>query len=160
MGHLQISRLIPAPTSEVFRHITELRNLPDWLGPASFSGLQVDFPSSLPQLKERAEFEAVFVRFGVSVHVVARVDECELNKRFAYHQVSGFFRSWSHTQVLTSHDANTTVLTDLVDFRLPYGIFGALADDLFLRNDLEKILMHRLIRIEHHFQDPHRYKPE
>ncbi len=160
MGHLQISRLIPAPTEDVFRHITELRNLPDWLGPASFSSLQVDFPSSLPQAKERAEFEAIFVRYGMSVRIVARVDEYEPYRRFSYHQVSGLFRSWSHTQVLTTHDEKTTLVTDLVDFRLPYGLFGALADDLFIRNDLMKILTHRLIRIEDHFRDPHRYHPE
>ena len=155
LGHVQVSRLIPASQSALFRYVTELRNARESLGPASFSSLQLDFPSALPLMKENAEFEVEVMRFGVKRKMYARVGEYEVPSRFEYHQIKGPFRSWSHLQALVVHDAKTTVLTDLVHFQLSYGVLGALADDLFLRNEIRKQLEMRLIRIEDYFKHTH-----
>lgn len=152
MGHVQISRLIPASRQAVFRHITEIRNLPEWLGHAHFRALQVELPQTTPLIREQAEFSVQFLRYGMKTKTVLRVDEFDPAERFTYCQISGFFRSWSHTQTLKEHDSETTLLTDLVDFRLPYGILGALFDDLLVRKDLQQILTQRLMFIEEHFK--------
>ena len=68
--------------------------------------------------------------------------------------MSGFFKSWVHTQVLVVHDAKTTVLTDLVDYQLPYGILGALVDDVFANKEIERLLKERLLRIQERFEGP------
>lgn len=165
MGHVQTSRLIPAPRRAVFRHIIELRNLPEWLSSAEasfdsshatrhekFVRLRAELPGTPPRLCERAEFAVDFTRLGVTSRSHFCVDEMTDDERFRYRQLSGFFRSWSHTQTLIAHDPNTTLLTDSVTFRLKYGVLGALFDDLFIRRDVAIHLEHRLDVIENHFQ--------
>lgn len=147
MGHLQTSHLIPAPSDEVFRYVTELQNLSEQLR----GHIEVSFPFDQPKLGLHQEFEMVLSRFSVSLHVVARVEAMDVGERFSYRQVTGFFRSWSHTILLRRHDEKTTLLTDLVEFQMPFGILGAVVDDVFVRRDIEKILNDRLRRIEEHF---------
>lgn len=149
MGHVQTSRLIPADRQRVYAHITDLSHLAEWISP----DLEVEFPHGgpipVPQL--RGEFALELRRFGVSAHVVCRVEEMKAAKRFAYRQISGFFRSWAHVQILEEHDGRITLLTDLVDFQLPGGLLGALFDDLFVRAEIARILEERLRKIELHF---------
>lgn len=160
MGHVQISRLIPAPRRAVFRHISEIRNLPEWLsvvesadGTSSFHlNLHAELPETPPRLRERAEFAVDFTRLGLKVRAHFCVDEFVPDERLTYRQLDGFFRTWTHTQTLIAHDEQTTLLTDLVTFRLKYGVIGALADDLFIRRDVEASLEHRLNVIDAHFR--------
>lgn len=150
MGHLQVSRLIPASAGDLYRHITEIENLPQWVG----GSMEVEFPRPLPILREQSEFEVTFHRFGKITPSVFRVDELKPRERFAYRQVSGFFRTWVHTQVLVVHDPKTTLINDLVDYQLPYGILGALVDDVFAKKEIERLLKERLLRIEERFEGP------
>jgi ligand-binding SRPBCC domain-containing protein len=147
MGHLQTSRLIPAPAAEVFRHITAIENLPEWLS----GHIHVDLEAYPVELREQSEIEVVFTRFRVATRVKVRVETLKPLERFGYRQMSGFFRSWSHTQVLRAHNERSTLLTDLVDYQLPFGLLGAFADDLVVRKDIETLLNIRLIKIEEHF---------
>jgi ligand-binding SRPBCC domain-containing protein len=150
MGHVQVSRLIPASAGDVYRYITDLSNLPQWLDPS----LEVEFPSNPPILRPMSEFELKFTRFGHEILARFRVDELKVREKFSYRQMSGFFKAWVHTQLLSVHDAKTTLLTDVVDFTLPYGVIGSLVDDLIGRSDVEKLLKHRLLKVEERFLGP------
>lgn len=150
MGHLQTSRLIPAPIGEVYRHIVNPEHMTQWLTPE----IDVEFTEPIPVLREQSEFTVRFRRFNKVVDAVFRVEEMKPRERVTYRQVSGFFKAWRHTQVLRTHDEKTTLLTDLVDFKLPYGIFGTLLDDLYAHRDLERIMNQRLVRIEERFSGP------
>lgn len=150
MGHVQVSRLIPVGVEDVYRYILDLENLPQWLD----LSMEAEFPAKLPILREQVEFTIKLSRFGKSVESTFRVDELTPREKFTYRQVDGFFKSWVHTQLLSAHDAKTTLLTDVVDFQMPYGILGALADDLFVRSDVDKLLRHRLLKIEERFLGP------
>lgn len=150
MGHIQTSRLIPAPVGEVYRHVVNPEHLTQWLAP----GIEVEFPEPIPVLREQSEFRVRLRRFNKTVEHVFRVEEMKPRERVTYRQVSGFFKAWRHTQLLRVHDDQTTLLTDLVDFKLPYGILGTLTDDLFAHRDIERILNQRLVRIEERFTGP------
>lgn len=151
MGRFQTSRLISASVDEVFSHITDLGHLPDWLE----GEIGVLAPETLPDsktLRDRREFEVQLSRWGVSVLVQARVEEFVPDAKFSYRQISGFFQTWAHSQVLQAHAPQLTLLTDIVDFRLPFGLVGAVFDDLLICRDIERILNRRLERIEEHFR--------
>ena len=150
MGHVQVSRLIPASTGDAYRYITDLGNLPQWL----HTSMEVEFPAGVPMLREQTEFALTFTRFGKSVDVNFRVDELRAREKFSYRQISGFFKTWVHTQLLSAHDSKTTLLTDVIDFALPYGVLGSLADDLFVRSDIERLFKHRLMKVEERFLGP------
>ncbi len=150
MGHVQVSRLIPARQGDVFRYVTDLSNISEWLDPS----MDADFPSGLPILRPATEFELAFTRFGRTVTGRFRVDEYKPRDLFSYRQMSGFFKTWVHTQLLSAHDEKTTLLTDVVEFKMPYGLLGALADDLFVSRDIERMLKHRLQKVEERFLGP------
>jgi hypothetical protein len=154
MGHVQSSRLISAPVSKIYDHITDLRNLGLWLRP----DLDVEWPTNgddpIPKVREHSETALYLVRFGIALRVSVRFDELKPNEGYTYRQRTGIFRSFVHTQTLRVHDSKTTLFTDLVDFQAPLGILGSLLDDLWLKNDVERILAARLERIDHFFKGP------
>jgi Polyketide cyclase / dehydrase and lipid transport len=150
MGHVQVSRLLPASVGDVFRHITDISNLPQWVG----GSMEIEFPEPPPILREQSEFAVTFIRYGKITRSNFRVDELKPRERFAYRQTRGFFQSWVHTQVLVVHDPKHTLLTDLVDYRLPLGILGALVDDVFANKEIERLLTQRHLRIEQRFEGP------
>jgi ligand-binding SRPBCC domain-containing protein len=150
MGHLNISRLISAPADKVFEHISQVENLPEWLS----GHFTVEFLAPPPQLREQVDVEILLKRFGLPLRTVMRVEAFEPGVRLSYRQVAGFFRKWTHAQVLRPHDDKTTLLTDLVEFQLPLGILGALVDDVIGRRDIERTLESRLERIEDYFLQP------
>jgi ligand-binding SRPBCC domain-containing protein len=56
--------------------------------------------------------------------------------------VRGSFRRFDHDH-LFEEDDGTTSMRDRFDFESPLGIFGIVADQLFLRRYLERFLIHR-----------------
>jgi len=154
MGHVQTSCLISAPVREVYKHITDLRNLGLWLNP----DLTVEWPTNgnapIPDVMERTEIALYLVRFALALRVTVRFDEVRPNESYTYRQTNGLFRSFTHIQTLRSHAPQTTLLTDIVDFQAPLGLLGALLDDFWLKNDVERILSARLDRIEQFFKSP------
>lgn len=144
MGHVQTSRLIPEKTGEVYKWLADPLNFRQWLK----GRIELDFPKALEPLKMHSEFEVFLTRYGLSARAVIRVEEMVPGVRLSYRQVAGVFRQWNHTQILKAHGRDSTLLTDLVDFQLPLGIFGALVDDLWVRREIESILNYRLAAIE------------
>lgn len=149
MGFVQTSKLIPASVGDVYRHITDLAHYPSWVS----GHFEVDLPGEIPVLREMVQFELCFKRFGIKRTGRFRVDELVPRERVVYRQLEGVFKRWVHTQVLVKHGPKMTLLSDHVEFELQYGIFGAIADDVFVRRDIETILNERLSRIAAFFRD-------
>lgn len=147
MGHVQISRLVPAPVHEVYRYVIDIGNLPGDLR----HHLELDFPSTPPELHAHAEIEATLKKFGATVRVIVRIEEMKPDNRVTYRQVAGLFQHWRHTILVAAHDPETTLVTDLVDFHLPLGVLGALVDDLIVRREVERVLSDRLLLMQEHF---------
>lgn len=139
MAHVQAEHLIPAPVGLVFKHIADFNHLGFWLPPE----LQAEISSLPKSIGEKSEIEARLARYGISLRMRVRLTEFLPEKSLVYRQVQGFFASWEHIQKLKAHDPATTLLTDLVDFEMPFGIVGALIDDLFMRNEVRRILQYR-----------------
>ncbi len=116
--------------------------------------MEIEFPETLPVLREQTEFAVTFFRYGKITLSRFRVDDYKPRERFSYRQLSGFFKLWVHTQVLSIHDSKTTLLTDLVDYQLPFGIAGAIVDDLFANREIERLLQQRLLKIQERFEGP------
>jgi hypothetical protein len=50
------------------------------------------------------------------------------------------------------HGEHSTLVTDIVDYQVPLGIFGHLADDLILKSDMNRVLSQRLGKAKEHFE--------
>ncbi len=157
MGHVHVSNLIPASRQNVFEYLTDVEKLIVDLRPSvdlSFT-LNGSATASLniPKIVAHAEIPVVVKRLGVTARGMIRIERATVPSELAYCQEAGWFRSWRHTIKLDVHgDGHSTLVTDLVDYRLPYGIFGTLADDLFFNRNLSKVLNDRAARIRAYFE--------
>ncbi len=102
--------------------------------------------SAPPLLDKGDEFQVELTRFGLAQNFRFLVEECSLQK-MVYRQLDGIFKHWLHRMSIEPHGPEQSLLTDRVDYGLPLGLFGHLANDLFFREDLNRILQDRLDRL-------------
>lgn len=145
MAHIQCSRLLPAPRNQVFELLTEPIHLPDLLK----DSIEVETKFALEnQVRKGAEFSFIMTRFGLSQPVTFRVEDYVKGTRLTYKQAEGLMYNWYHTMKFEDFGEKQTLVTDLVEFELPFGILGHIANDLFVKADLKNILEKRLMRAE------------
>ena len=147
MAHIQLSELIEAPRSEVFEYLTTPSNQPFLLEPA----IHVEALSPDLQMKRGDELHFNMTRFGLSQSIRFRIEDVLPGSRLTYRQTEGVFATWTHTMKFEEHNEKTTLVTDLVDYQLPLGLLGFLADDLLIKRDMSRILQQRLIKAREHF---------
>jgi ligand-binding SRPBCC domain-containing protein len=147
MAHLQISQLIPAARFEVFDYLTDVSNLPFLLKPS----IEVEtFPFD-GGLKRGSEIHLNMTRLGLSQSVRLRIEDWLKGSRLTYRQAEGLFAAWTHTMKFEEHGDSATLVTDVVDYQMPLGLFGYLADDLIVKRDMTAILEARLQKAKEHF---------
>ena len=61
---------------------------------------------------------------------------------FTDEMISGDFKSFRHDHHFKT-TANGTIMIDMINFESPFGFIGRIFSDLYLKNYLEKILIHR-----------------
>lgn len=145
MAHIQCSRLLPAPRSQVFDLLSEPIHLTDLL--KDTIDVQAKFSFDNP-VRKGAEFSFIMTRFGLSQPVTFRVEDYVKGSRLTYKQSEGLMYNWYHTMKFEDFGDKQTLVTDLVEFELPFGVFGHIANDLFVKSDLKNVLEKRLFRAE------------
>lgn len=148
MAHLQISELIPASRMAVFDYLAEPTHLPRLLQDV----VEVKVVTPEVPVKRGNEVHFLMTRFGMSQSVRFRVEDVLRGSRLTYRQTEGIFTSWTHTMKFEEHGESSTLVTDLVDYQLPLGLFGYLADDLVVKSDMSRILASRLGKAKEHFE--------
>ena len=155
MGHVQVSNLIPASRDDVFKYILDLQKLAGDLQPAIELSIALVDGTALPNVVVNAEIPLAVRRLGITAHGLVRIEKVQAPSELSYCQDAGWFRNWRHTIKLEEHqDGKTpsTLMVDLVDYRLPFGVLGTLSDDLFFNRNLSQILTDRAARIRAHFE--------
>jgi hypothetical protein len=141
---LERRQYLPHPRDAVFAFFAAARNLeritPPWL---SFGVLT----------PEPITMEAgTLIDYRLHVHGIplrwtSRIEEWDPGRAFVDRQLRGPYALWHHRH--TFEDAGTgTLVGDHVDYALPLGRLGDLADPLFVRRDLERIFAHRHQAVE------------
>jgi ligand-binding SRPBCC domain-containing protein len=150
MAQIRLSRVVPASRAKAFALLTNSQQLPELLEPK----VQVEVLSEPLAPKKGAEYAFKMSRFGLVQPVRWRVEQIESNKLLTYRQTEGLFKKWLHTQLFEDHGEKECLVTDIVEYELPMGLFGHLLDDLMLRQDMKQILSHRLQKAVNHFVAP------
>ena len=91
-------------------------------------------------LGETVTFEAV--HFGVRQRLTSRVIEFKPPQRFVDEMISGAFAEMRHTHRFHDEDGGTLMI-DILQWRSPLGILGALADKVFVAPHLRDFLRRR-----------------
>jgi ligand-binding SRPBCC domain-containing protein len=96
--------------------------------------------SGLISLGETVTWEAA--HFGIRQRLTSMITELEPPHRFVDEMVSGAFKSFKHTHTFEALESGT-LMTDIFEYRSPFGILGSLADVIFLRSYMERLLVKR-----------------
>lgn len=140
---------IPRPLGEVFAFFCDARNLaaltPPWLGFRILTAGPIRIAVGT-KIRYRLDWH------GAPVKWTTEIRRWEPPHRFIDVQLSGPYRLWHHTHGFVERGGGT-LMTDVVRYRLPFGIIGRLAHALKVRRDVEQIFDYRSRRISELFAE-------
>ena len=93
--------------------------------------------SGLIELGEWVSWEAK--HFGFVQHLTSKITEFEKPNYFVDEMVFGIFKSFRHEHIFRE-SKNKTIMIDKFYFESPYGIFGKLANTVFLKRYMKNLL--------------------
>lgn len=101
--------------------------------------------SGLLEIGDTVTWEAV--HFGIKQRLTAKVTEMERPFQFTDVMVKGAFHSFVHVHEFHEYNEGT-VMIDTFSYISPFGIFGRLADFLFLRVYMERFITKRSLALK------------
>lgn len=79
-----------------------------------------------------------------------KVSQVVYQKSFTDFQAKGPYKYWNHYHELIPND-NGVIVSDTVDYELPFGFLGTIAHQLFVKKKLESIFSYRFHYLEKYF---------
>jgi ligand-binding SRPBCC domain-containing protein len=101
-------------------------------------------------LGEKVIFEAVHL--GVRQRLIAVITAFEYPYRFVDVMEKGAFRSLCHSHLFQKSEAGTT-MTDILEYRAPFGWLGSLFDRLILRHYMRAFLRYRQTKLKEYIEN-------
>lgn len=77
--------------------------------------------------------------FGIKQNVTSQIIQMEKPYHFTDRMIEGVFHSFSHTHEFFENDGGT-IMKDTFSYKAPFGIFGQIADRLFLENYMRSFI--------------------
>lgn len=101
--------------------------------------------SGLMERGDSVTWEAVHL--GVRQRLTAKIIEMERPYQFTDVMVKGAFRSFKHTHEF-KESGTGTIMKDTFSYESPFGIFGKIADLLFLERYMRKFIVARALELK------------
>lgn len=139
MPRIQLQTLIDAPIERVFDLARSIDVHMATTSPTKEIAIG-GRTSGLVEEGDSVRWEATHL--GVRQQLEARISKLDRPTYFEDIMVSGAFESMSH-QHHFKEVGNATEMTDILEFRAPLGIFGRIAESLFLTRYMEKFIHER-----------------
>jgi ligand-binding SRPBCC domain-containing protein len=140
---LRREQWIPRPLDEVFPFFSDARNLeeltPPWLGFRILTTGPILIAAGT-RIRYRLAWH------GLPVTWTTQIRRWDPPFRFIDVQLSGPYQLWHHTHRFEAHTGGTR-MTDVVRYRLPFGMIGRAVHTLKVRRDVERIFDYRFERI-------------
>lgn len=139
MPKIHLTSFIAAPVERVF-DLSRSINLHQ-LSTAATNEKAIDgVMSGLINKNETVTWQAR--HFFKTRQFTSKITEMQSPAMFTDEMIKGDFVSFQHEHHFKP-TANGTIMIDLLNFETPYGVIGKIANRLFLRSHLEKLLIKR-----------------
>ena len=158
---LQFADWVPVPMPRVFAFFSNPENLPRLMPPETFTlvdGLKLTAPPPLPG--QPAVSTGQVAGSGSIIDTTFRplrwlwwrrkwtaaITEFEWNHHFADVQKNSPFKHWYHRHEFLAEGRNGfdgTVVRDVIEYELGFGVLGAMANWLFVERRIKKIFAYR-----------------
>jgi ligand-binding SRPBCC domain-containing protein len=150
MQQVRYEVVIPAPIESVWKFHESARDaLPLLAPPGSDIRLErIDEPqrvgakvviSARGPLGIRMKWVAVYEKF----EPVHRAADGTLRAEFVDIQESGPFKYWRHSHAMTAIDDHSTRLIDTINYVVPLGFLGLIANSVMVKRQLDDMFKHR-----------------
>jgi ligand-binding SRPBCC domain-containing protein len=139
MSVIELSTLIRAPRERVFDLARSIDAHQDSTGGTEERAV-AGVTRGLIGMNEEVTWEAR--HFGVRQRLTVRVTAFERPRHFQDIMISGAFRTMAHDHVFEENPEGT-LMKDRFDFSSPLGIFGKIADGLFLTPYMRRFIIRR-----------------
>lgn len=130
---------IKAPLKRVFEFFQSPENL-ERITPRSV-GFRILTPKPIT-MQVGTVLDYTIRLFGLPVRWTTLISEYDPPQRFADVALKGPYRFWHHTHTFEV-DGDATVMTDEVNYALPFGWLGRLAHALWVKRQLQNIFDYR-----------------
>lgn len=130
---------IAQPLETVFSFFADAGNLERITPPFLHFRILTPLPVAM-QVGTRIEYHLRLV--GVPIQWTTRIEDYAPPHRFVDSQLCGPYQHWVHLHTFSA-DADGTLMRDVVDYDIPYGMIGTLAQKLFVARMLERIFDYR-----------------
>ena len=150
---LQREQLVRQPLHDVFEFFARPENLavitPPWLG------FRILTPSPI-LMKKGTVIDYSMRVMGVRVRWQSLISAYDPLHSFTDEQLKGPYSFWHHTHDFSETDGGT-LITDEIQYAMPFGLIGQIGQKLIVQRRLEEIFRHRARVIERIFdsQDGH-----
>lgn len=137
---LKEKQFLPISLSEAWDFFSNPRNLAK-ITPESMG---FEILSDLPERMREGMIIEYFIRPlpGIKMRWVTEITHTDEPEFFIDEQRFGPYRFWHHQHLFEKTEGGI-IMTDLVHYALPYGVFGRLAHSIFVKNQLNKIFRFR-----------------
>jgi ligand-binding SRPBCC domain-containing protein len=146
---LERAQYVSRPLSEVFSFFGKPENL-ELLIPDSLD-FRIVSPKPI-EMKQGATIDCTLRLFGFRFDWTSFISEYVPPNRFVDVQVKGPYSRWEHTHMFSEMD-DGTLIEDVVEYSLPYGLLGRWAHYAFVKKSLESIFDYRKLVIERLFPE-------
>ena len=141
---------IDKPLDDVWNFIQNPKNLklitPDYMG---FDIISEDIPDKM--------YEGMIISYKVAPILnikttwVTEITHLKEKKYFVDEQRVGPYKIWHHQHILIPTQTGV-LMKDIVSYKPPFGLFGRLANTLFIKNKLNEIFNYRTKALEKFFK--------
>ena len=128
------------PLGEVFAFFADAANL-ESITPA-FLRFRILTPLPI-EMRVGARIDYALSLFGVPLRWRTRIAAWEPGVRFVDEQESGPYALWRHTHDFEAEGERSTIVRDVVEYAVPFGVAGRVAHALLVRRALDRIFDHR-----------------
>lgn len=169
MHHFQTEHAVPFPVELVFGFLTCPSNMPHLM--PRWQQVRIESVHLVPPLPApppsdpELRFQTISAGKGSEITISfrpfpllpirmfwdARIVDFVWNKYFTDEQQQGPFRSWCHRHEVYEENRQGSVITivrDVVDYQLPMGKLGDLANNTFFSGQLEALFRYRKERLD------------
>ena len=137
---LKTEQLIPATIDSLWKFISDPRNL-EKITPKSM-GFKIRTCPDGPMYPGMIIEYQVKPLLGIPTRWVTEITIVKEKHYFVDEQRVGPYAMWHHEHILETM-GDKTKMTDIVSYKVPFGIFGKLAHLLIIRRKLNAIFSHR-----------------
>jgi len=152
MGFYQFIRKqdLPCEMSELWRFICDPSNLekitPSEMG---FKIISENLPTKM-YAGQIIEYRVSPI-LNIKTRWVTEITHVDEGRYFVDEQRIGPYAMWHHEHILSKGKLGT-LMTDIVSYQPPFGVFGSLANAVFIKHKLAEIFNHREKVLEEKFQ--------